>query len=134
MSMIFIIGIFQFHCKSKHKQLNEIKPNGTCLTNLMAFFLTYKVLWYFNDFRNFFLIKFISKMNNNSSWGKMSIIWFYPVSVKVNWAHLAEKKSRPRAKMLSYHLGYHGNDLIVLSRILFKTSVLLWTAKSCDII
>ena len=44
-------------------------------------------------FEIYFLIRFISKMNDNSK-GKMSIIKFYSVNVKRNWAHLAERNSQ----------------------------------------
>ena len=42
---------------------------------------------------------FISKMNNNSSEGKMSFVEFHSVKVKGNWTHLAEKNSRPGDKI-----------------------------------
>ena len=47
--MAFMIGMFQFIAKVITNKQNEIKSNGTC-ANLIAFFLIYKVLWYFNDF------------------------------------------------------------------------------------
>ena len=37
----FIVGIFQFHCKSEHEQVNKMKLHGTC-ANLTVFFLIYK--------------------------------------------------------------------------------------------
>ena len=37
-------------------------------------------------------------MNDDSSGGKISVIYFYFANVKGNWAHLAEKNSRPGAK------------------------------------
>ena len=49
-------GIFQFNCKSEHKQvkLNEIKQI-ICTSD--SFFLIYKVLCYLTDFWNLFLDK-----------------------------------------------------------------------------
>ena len=38
-------------------------------------------------------------MNDNICRGKMSFIQFHPVNVKGNWTHLAQKKSRPGAKI-----------------------------------
>ena len=38
-------------------------------------------------------------MNGNCSGGKMSFVKFLSVNVKGNWTHLAEKNSRPRAKI-----------------------------------
>ena len=38
-------------------------------------------------------------MNDNSSGGKMTIIDFIPIILKGNWAHLALKNSRARAKI-----------------------------------
>ena len=38
-------------------------------------------------------------MNDNSFLGKMSIIWFYSVNVKGNWAHLTGKNSQSGAKI-----------------------------------
>ena len=38
-------------------------------------------------------------MNNNSSERKMSFVKFHSVKVKGNWAHLAEKTSRPGVKI-----------------------------------
>ena len=35
----------------------------------------------------------------NSSKGKMSFVGFHSLNVKGNWAHLAEKDSRPGAKI-----------------------------------
>ena len=46
-----------------------------------------------------FLIKFISKMNHNSSAGEMSIMEFDSIYVNGNWAHLREKNSRPGAEI-----------------------------------
>ena len=37
-------------------------------------------------------------MNDDSSGGKISIIYFCFANVKGNWAHLAGKNSRPEAK------------------------------------
>ena len=37
----------------------------------------------------------------NSSEGKMSLVEFHSVNVKANWAHLAEKNSRPGAKTIT---------------------------------
>ena len=38
-------------------------------------------------------------MNYNSSQVKMTVVWFYFVNVKGNWAHLAGKNLRPGAKI-----------------------------------
>ena len=38
-------------------------------------------------------------MNDKNSGGKKAIIWFYSVSVKGYWAHLAEKNSQAEAKI-----------------------------------
>ena len=38
-----------------------------------------------------FRIALNSKMNNNSSRGKMSFVQFHSVNVKGNWTNLAEK-------------------------------------------
>ena len=38
-------------------------------------------------------------MNDNSSGGKMSFIYFYSLKFKGNCAHLAEKHPRPGAKI-----------------------------------
>ena len=46
--MTFLIDIFQFHCKSEHKQLNEIRLNGA-FANLTVFFLICKAVHYLND-------------------------------------------------------------------------------------
>ena len=63
---------------------------------------------YLNDFLNLFLDRFISKMNNNSSEGKM----FF-----VNYVLLMLKKigqfSRGNLRSLQY-LGYQENILIIL--------------------
>ena len=38
-------------------------------------------------------------MNDSSSKGKMPFIQFHSINFKGNWAHLAEKKSQPGAKI-----------------------------------
>ena len=50
-------------------------------------------------FEIYFLIRFISKIYDDSSKGKMSFIWFHSVIVKGNWADLTKKNSRPRVKI-----------------------------------
>ena len=50
-------------------------------------------------FEIYFLMGFISNMNDNGSVGKMHIIKFYSVNVKGDWANLAEKNSQPRSKI-----------------------------------
>ena len=52
-SMVFIIGIFQFFSKQEY---DKTKSNGI-FANLTAFFLIYKVLYFLNDFCNLFLEK-----------------------------------------------------------------------------
>ena len=53
--MTFIIGTFQFQCKSEqHIKQREIKSHGT-YANQTLFFLIYKVVHYFNDFWKLFL-------------------------------------------------------------------------------
>ena len=53
--MTFIIGTFQFHCKSEqHIKQREIKSHGT-YANQTLFFFIYKVVHYFNDFWKLFL-------------------------------------------------------------------------------
>ena len=48
--MTFIIGTFQFQCKSEqHIKQREIKSHGT-YANQILFFFIYKVVHYFNDF------------------------------------------------------------------------------------
>ena len=50
--MTFIIGTFQFYCKSEHKQVkcNKITRDMEARPNLIVFFLVYKVVHYLNDF------------------------------------------------------------------------------------
>ena len=38
-------------------------------------------------------------MNDISPREKISIIWFFSITVKGNWAHLAERNSWPEAKI-----------------------------------
>ena len=40
-------------------------------------------------FGNYFLTRFISKMNNNCFRGKTFIIHFYALIIRGNWVHLA---------------------------------------------
>ena len=47
----------------------------------------------------YFLIRFISEMNDGSSEGKKFFVQFYSVNVKRNWVYLGEKKLRPGAKI-----------------------------------
>ena len=63
--MTFINCIFQFHPKSKMKE-NQARP--------VQFFLFPKYYGISITFEAFFLVRFISKMNNDCSKGKMSII------------------------------------------------------------
>ena len=44
-------------------------------------------------FEVYFLTRFISKMNDNSSGEKLSHFYFHSVNVKGNWTHLVEKKN-----------------------------------------
>ena len=75
----------------------------------------------------------MSKMNDNSFGGKMTITWLYFVNVKENWAHLAEKNSKAGAKITTmeaimkiFYLYDHKNIL--------KNLFLLWAAKSYYVI
>ena len=43
-------------------------------------------------------------MNNNCSREKKFIIQFYSLNIKGNSAHLAEKNSRPRAKIMNMNI------------------------------
>ena len=70
--MTFIIDIFQFDCKSKHKKVSEIKLNGA-YANLTVAFLINKVVHHLMTFEIYFLIRFISKMNNSAD-GKISFV------------------------------------------------------------
>ena len=58
-------------------------------------------------------------MNDNSSEGKTSFVKFHSINVKGNWTHLAEKNSRPGAKITAIFRFMksldHENIIIVLS-------------------
>ena len=71
--IIFIIGIFQFHCKSEHKQVkwNKMKED---MFKTDSIFPCLQSSSYLNDFRIYFLIRFISEMNYNISKGKIPFI------------------------------------------------------------
>ena len=58
--MIFIIGIFQSHCKSEYKQVkwNIIKSHFSLFTKYYGICMTFKI---------YFMIRFISKISYNSS-------------------------------------------------------------------
>ena len=45
------------------------------------------------NFEIHFLIGFISEMDDNSSRGKVSFIYFSYVNIKGNWAYLVDKNS-----------------------------------------
>ena len=63
----------------------------------------------------YFLVRFISKMNGNSSRGKMSFVLFHLVNVKGNCTHLAKKNSRQGAKILAmYKLSWKCFDCIII--------------------
>ena len=70
--MIFIFGIFQFHCKSDHKQVkwNKIKQ-GLCKSDRIFPYLQSSAL-----FKRLlkFILRFFSKMNHNSLEGEMSLV------------------------------------------------------------
>ena len=40
-------------------------------------------------------------MNDNTSRGKMSTVYFQYINVKGNWAHLVQKNSRPGSKVIT---------------------------------
>ena len=93
--MTFISGIFQFYCKSEHKQAKWNKTKWEmCKSD--------KIFPYLQSITAFeWLLKFISsswdwsqKIKNNNSRGKISICEFYPKNIKGNWAYLAEKNSK----------------------------------------
>ena len=48
-SMTFLVDIFQFHCKIKHKQVQRIKIEWDMSKSDSTFHI-YKVLHYLNDF------------------------------------------------------------------------------------
>ena len=56
-----------------------------------------KIVHYLNDFEIYFLIRFIRKMSDSSTWGKICLIWFHFVNVKGYWIHLTEKHLQPGA-------------------------------------
>ena len=86
---IFIVSIFQFHCKSKQKQVKSKQTSlGICKPDKNFTYLQSVTV-----FTNLFLEKFVSKMNNNN------IILFYSISFKGNWAYLAKKNLRAGAKI-----------------------------------
>ena len=92
---IFIVSIFQFHCKSKQKQVKSKQIIlGICKPDK-----NFPHLQSFTVFRNLFLEKFVSKMNNDSFKGKMAIIIFYSINVKGNWAYLTGKNLWAGAKI-----------------------------------
>ena len=65
----------------------------------------------------FFLISFISKMDDNSSEGKIAFVQFHSVNVKGYWTHVAEKNSQPGAKITTiFRLSYK-----YFNRIIIKT-------------
>ena len=57
----------------------------------------------------------------------------YSVNVKGSLAHLTEKIQDKELRSLQY-LRYHEDTLIVLSQNIWKTSVLPWAAKLCNVI
>ena len=75
-----------------------MKLNKTC-ANLAALFFAYKYYGISMILQIYFSIRFISKMNDDSSGGTMTIIGFYFINEKRNWAHLAEKKSQAGSKI-----------------------------------
>ena len=56
-------------------------------------------------------------MNDNSSREKMYFAYFHPVNVKGNWTYLAQKKSRPAAKINTVF----ALSLKYFNRIIIKT-------------
>ena len=55
-------------------------------------FPVYQVLKHLNSFEiYFFIMRFISKIKNNTSRGKISICEFYSKNIEGNWTYLAEK-------------------------------------------
>ena len=75
-----------------------MKLNRACW-NLTVFFLNYSVVHYLNDLWNCFLIRFNSKTKDYSTEGKISFAEVHSVDVIGDWVHLAEKNSRPGAKI-----------------------------------
>ena len=68
-------------------------------------------------------------MNDNSFKDKISIIWFYSLNIKGNWAHLVEQKSRAGAKITTiFKLSWKYFNRIIKH---FENICLLWTTKSC---
>ena len=65
-------------------------------------------------------------MKNNSTKGKMSIIWFIPSMVKKT-GHIYQKRSQGQELRSLKYLWYHKNILIILSKknpvMLFKVSL-----------
>ena len=85
-SMNFRTGICQFHYKVSTNKQREIKSNGT-RASLTVFSPFYKVA----KFEIYFLIRLISKMNDNSSGRKMSFIYFILWMLK-EIAHILQRK------------------------------------------
>ena len=100
--------------KVSTNKLSEVRLNRLC-ANLTVFSLIYKVIHYSNDCWNLFLIRFISKINDNSSERKMSFVYFHSVKVEENWA-------------LQY-LNYHKNILIILLWKRFKNIYFAFSIK-----
>ena len=67
------------------------------------------------NFEIHLLIGFISEMDDNSSRGKVSFIYFSSVNFKGNWAYLADKNSWPVAKITTtFSLSWKCLNLIII--------------------
>ena len=95
----FYHDIFQFYCKCEHKQIkwNEIKQDMCKCDSIFPYLQRHTLFKWLMKFN--FLIRLISKMNDNSSEGKIFFVYFHSVNVRENCTHQAEKNSRPGAQI-----------------------------------
>ena len=89
----------------KWVQTNKIKSNQMRHVQIWQHFPLFTNYYDISmTFQGYFLVRFISKLNNSNSREKMVIIWFYSANIKGNWTHLAEEKLLAGAKINKYYI------------------------------